>query len=176
MTNMIPERLGTAAMTIGSVRPAVEIATRYTSRRKAFGTKIMKFQAVGFKVADSVLKLDAMRSMAYTTSLAIDSGKVDDGRVRRMVSQTKKFITETGWEVVNDCMQVMGGIGYTNVFPIERILRDIRLSMIWVGTNEIMQSIIQTEWYKEFLNSKDDIRDVEMDSVAAFEPDEKIYE
>jgi alkylation response protein AidB-like acyl-CoA dehydrogenase len=176
MTNMIPERLGTAAMTIGSVRPAVEIATRYTSRRKAFGTKIMKFQAVGFKVADSVLKLDAMRSMAYTTSLAIDSGKVDAGRIRRMVSQTKKFITETGWEVVNDCMQVMGGIGYTNVFPIERILRDIRLSMIWVGTNEIMQSIIQTEWYKEFLNSKEDIRDVEMDSVAAFEPDEKIYE
>ncbi|MCL2155655.1 MAG: hypothetical protein FWH53_08330, partial [Leptospirales bacterium] len=74
------------------------------------------------------------------------------------------------------CMQVMGGIGYTNVFPIERILRDIRLSMIWVGTNEIMQYIIQTEWYKEFLKSKENVRDVEMDSVSAFEPDEKIYE
>jgi hypothetical protein len=70
----------------------------------------------------------------------------------------------------------MGGIGYTNVFPIERILRDIRLSMIWVGTNEIMQYIIQTEWYKEFLNSKESVRDVEADAVAAFEPDEKIYE
>jgi alkylation response protein AidB-like acyl-CoA dehydrogenase len=176
MTNMVPERLGTAAMTIGSVRPALEIATRYTSRRKAFGKKIMNFQGVGFKVADCSLKMDAMRAMAYATALSIDSGKVDAGRVRRMVSQTKKFITEGAWEVVNNCMQVMGGIGYTNVFPIERILRDIRLSMIWVGTNEIMQYIIQTEWYKEFLNNKDDVRDVELDSVSAFEPDEKIYE
>jgi alkylation response protein AidB-like acyl-CoA dehydrogenase len=108
----------------------------------------MNFQAVGFKVADCAMTMDAMRSMAYTTALAIDSGKVPAGRVRRMVSQTKKFITEGSWQVVNNCMQVMGGIGYTNVFPIERILRDIRLSMIWVGTNEIMQSIIQTEWYK----------------------------
>jgi len=176
MTNMIPERLGTAAMTIGSVRPALEIATKYTSRRKAFGTRIMNFQAVGFKVSDSVMLMDTMRSMAYTAAIAIDSGRTDPGRIRRMVSQCKKFITESAWQVVNNCMQVMGGIGYTNVFPIERILRDIRLSMIWVGTNEIMQHIIQTEWYKEYLSSKEDVRDVELDAVAAFEPDEKIYE
>jgi len=75
-------------------------------------------------------------------------------------------------------MQVMGGIGYTNVFPIERILRDIRLSMIWVGTNEIMQYIIQTEWYKEYEKSKKDtsLRDVELDAVSAHETDEKVYE
>ncbi|HNX24702.1 MAG TPA: acyl-CoA dehydrogenase family protein [Spirochaetota bacterium] len=178
MTNMIPERLGTAAMTIGSVRPALEIATSYTSRRKAFGQPIMNFQAVGFKVADCAMTMDAMRSMAYTTALAIDSGKASAGRIRRMVSQTKKFITEGSWQVVNNCMQVMGGIGYTNVFPIERILRDIRLSMIWVGSNEIMQHIIQTEWYKENERNKkaDTTRDVELDAVSAFEPDEKIYE
>lgn len=178
MTNMIPERLGTAAMTIGSVRPALEIATSYTSRRKAFGQPIMNFQAVGFKVADCAMTMDAMRSMAYTTALAIDSGKASAGRIRRMVSQTKKFITEGSWQVVNNCMQVMGGIGYTNVFPIERILRDIRLSMIWVGSNEIMQHIIQTEWYKENERNKkaDNTRDVELDAVSAFEPDEKIYE
>ncbi len=178
MTNMIPERLGTAAMTIGSVRPALEIATSYTSRRKAFGQPIMNFQAVGFKVADCSMTMDAMRSMAYTTALAIDSGKADDGKIRRMVSQTKKFITEGAWQVANNCMQVMGGIGYTNVFPIERILRDIRLSMIWVGTNEIMQHIIQTEWYKENEQNmkKNATRDVENDAVSAHETDEKIYE
>jgi alkylation response protein AidB-like acyl-CoA dehydrogenase len=95
-----------------------------------------------------------------------------------MVSQTKKYITEGSWQVVNNCMQVMGGIGYTNVFPIERILRDIRLSMIWVGTNEIMQYIIKTEWYKEYAKSKQDtsVRDVELDAVAAYETDEKVYE
>jgi len=178
MTNMIPERLGTAAMTIGSVRPALEIATSYTSRRKAFGQPIMNFQAVGFKVADCSMKMDAMRSMAYTTAMAIDSGKASAGRIRRMVSQTKKFITESAWEVANDCMQVMGGIGYTNVFPIERIVRDIRLSMIWVGTNEIMQHIIQTEWYKEHEKNiqAGKTRDVELDAVNAHETEEKVYE
>jgi butyryl-CoA dehydrogenase len=175
---MIPERLGTAAMTIGSVRPAIEIATRYTSMRKAFGTQIMNFQAVGFKLADSVTLLDTARSLAYTTAMAIDSGKTHPNRVRRMVSESKKFVTESCWEIANNCMQVMGGIGYTNVYPLERIVRDIRLSMIWVGTSEIMQLIIQNEWYKEYLRvvSKDDTRDVEGDAPAAYQEEEKIYE
>lgn len=175
---MIPERLGTAAMTIGSVRPAVEIATRYTSRRKAFGQPIMNFQAVGFKVADSVMLLDAARSMVYSTCLAVDSGTVHPGRVRRMVSQTKKFVTEAAWNIANNCMQVVGGIGYTRVFPLERIVRDIRLSMIWVGTNEIMQLIIQTEWYKEYekVLSKEPVRNVEDDAVGAGDTEEKVYE
>ncbi|MCX7679567.1 MAG: acyl-CoA/acyl-ACP dehydrogenase [Spirochaetes bacterium] len=175
---MIPERLGTAAMTIGSVRPAIEIATRYTSMRKAFGTQIMNFQAVGFKVADSVMLLDACRSLAYTTARAADSSTVHPNRLRRMVSESKKFITDSCWQIANNCMQVMGGIGYTSVYPIERIVRDIRLSMIWVGTNEIMQLIIQNEWYKEYSKvlSKEKVRDVESDALHAFETEEKIYE
>lgn len=175
---MIPERLGTAAMTIGSVRPAIEIATRYTSRRKAFGQPIKNFQAVGFKVADCVLSLDAARSMVYTTCLAVDSGSVHPGRIRRMVSQSKKFVTEAAWDIANQCMQAMGGIGYTSVFPLERIVRDIRLSMIWVGTNEIMEMIIQNEWYKEYekVLSKERVRDVEDDAANAHETEEKVYE
>ncbi len=175
---MIPERLGTAAMTIGSVRPAVEIATKYTSKRKAFGQAIQNFQAVGFKVADAVMLLDASRSMVYSSGLAIDSGRVTPGRARRMVSQAKKFVTESCWQAVNNAMQVMGGIGYTNVYPIERILRDMRLSMIWVGTNEIMQYIIQTEWYKEYWKTvaKTDQRDVESDALHSDAEEEKVYE
>jgi alkylation response protein AidB-like acyl-CoA dehydrogenase len=175
---MIPERLGTAAMTLGSVRPAIEIATRYTSRRKAFGLPIQSFQAVGFKVADSVMLLDAARSMVYSTCLAVDSGRAHPNRVRRLVSETKKFVTEAAWDVANKCMQVVGGIGYTNVYPLERIVRDIRLSMIWVGTNEIMQLIVQNEWYKEYFKavSKEDVRDVEADAPSAFETEEKVYE
>jgi alkylation response protein AidB-like acyl-CoA dehydrogenase len=175
---MIPERLGTAAMTLGSVRPAIEIATRYASKRKAFGQKIMNFQAVGFKVADAVTRLDTARSLVYATCLAIDSGKVDPGRIRRMISQSKKVTSESAWDIINLCMQVVGGIGYTNVYPLERILRDIRLSMIWVGTNEIMQLIIQTEWFKEFEKAagKSNVRDVENDAVNAHETEEKVYE
>ncbi len=175
---MIPERLGTAAMTIGSVRPAIEIATKYTSRRKAFGREIAKFEAVGFKVADSVMLLDAARGLVYSTALAIDSGNASPGRVRRMISESKKFVTEAAWEIANKCMQVMGGIGYTDIYPIERIVRDIRLSMIWVGTNEIMQLIIQHEWYKEFWQKvvKENVRDVEMDAANADKEEEKVFE
>lgn len=175
---MIPERLGTAAMTIGAVRPALEIATRYTSRRQAFGQPIMNFQAVGFNVADCVTLLDTARAVVYSTCLAIDSGNTDPGRIRRMISQSKKIASEAAWEVANKCMQVVGGIGYTNVYPLERILRDIRLSMIWVGTNEIMQLIIQTEWYKEYqkVHANANVRDVEKDSPNAGKVEEKVYE
>lgn len=176
---MIPERLGTAAMTIGSVRPAIEIATRYTDKRKAFGKAINRFQAVGFKVADSVMRLDAARSLVYATCLAIDSGRLTPGPVRRMISESKKFVTEAAWDIANDCMQVMGGIGYTDIYPLERIVRDIRLSMIWVGTNEIMQLIVQTEWYKELLGRSSEqavSRDVEADARNADQTDEKVFE
>ena len=175
---MIPERLGTAAMTLGAARPAIDIATRYTSRRKAFGERIMNFQAVGFKIADSVMMLDAARSIVYSTCLSIDSGRTSPGRVRRMVSQSKKFVTEAAWDIVNNCMQTVGGIGYTSVYPLERILRDIRLSMIWVGTNEIMQLIIQNEWFREFAKNvaRDDVRDVENDARDSNAVEEKVYE
>ncbi len=178
INQMIPERLGAANMAIGSVRPAVEIATKYTSKRQAFGTQIMNFQAVGFKIADSVTLLDAADSLVHSTALAIESGSVHPNRVRRMVSEAKKFATESCWEIANNCMQVMGGIGYTNVYPIERIIRDVRLSMIWVGTNEIMQLIIQHEWYKEYAKviSRGNVRDIERDAVGADQEDEKIFE
>jgi alkylation response protein AidB-like acyl-CoA dehydrogenase len=178
INQMIPERLGAANMAIGSVRPAIDIATKYTSKRKAFGTQIMNFQAVGFKIADSVTLFDAATSLVHATALAIESGNVHPNRIRRMVSEAKKFATESCWEIANNCMQVMGGIGYTNVYPIERIIRDVRLSMIWVGTNEIMQLIIQNEWYKEYAKvaSRENVRDIERDAVGADQDEEKIFE
>lgn len=174
---MIPERLGTAAMTIGAARPALEIATDYTTKRKAFGTVIKDFQGVSFKVADAAVKLDASRSFMYTTAKAVDNG-ADPGLCRRLVSEGKKFVTEQCWDAVNLSMQVMGGIAYTDVYPIEKILRDLRLSMIWVGTNEIMSLISQHEWYKERANElkSTNKRDSEVDALNAFAEDEKIYE
>ena len=73
-------------------------------------------------------------------------------------------------------MQVMGGIGYTNVFPIERIFRDLRLASIWTGTSEIMSTIIASEWYKEYAGSRDRPRDFEADAKEADAIDEKVYE
>ena len=152
-TMMIPERLGTAAMTIGAARPALDIATGYTTRRKAFGATINQFQGVSFQVAEAAMLLDASRSLVYATARAVDSG-VESGRVRRMVSETKKFVTESCQKVGRIAMQVMGGIGYTNIFPIERIERDLRLASIWTGSNEIMSMIIANEWYREYFGSR----------------------
>ena len=172
---MIPERLGTAAMTIGAARPALEIATRYSSKRKAFGRPIRDFQGVSFQVAEAVTLLDACRSLVYTTALAVDNGD-NPNRVRRLVSETKKFVTESCQKAARLSMQVMGGIGYTNVFPVERIVRDLGLASIWTGSNEVMSLIIGTEWYKEFERAEHTGRDVELDAQCADDVEEKVYE
>src|SRR3990172_5208201 len=152
-TMMIPERLGTAAMTIGAARPALDIATHYTSRRKAFGQVINRFQGVSFQVAEAAMLLDASRALVYTTSRAVDGG-MEVNQVRRLISETKKFVTESCQKVVHNAMQVVGGIGYTNVLPLERIYRDIRLASIWTGTNEVMAMIVAHEWYREAAAAK----------------------
>jgi alkylation response protein AidB-like acyl-CoA dehydrogenase len=172
---MIPERMTSAAAAVGLGRAALEVATRYSTLRKAFGRKIKDFQAVSFKIADSITLLDAARSLVHTTAVAIDNGQ-SPSLQRRMVSEAKKFATETAWTVVNNAMQVLGGIGYTNVFPVERYLRDARLLMIWTGTNEIMNLIIQHEYYKELAEGISTGRNVEMDAKEAENLEEKIYE
>jgi acyl-CoA dehydrogenase len=172
---MIPERMTSAAGALGMARAALEIATRYSDRRKAFGEKIRSFQAVSFKVADSITQLDAARMLVYGAARAVDAGD-DPARCRRLVSEAKKFATDMAWEVVNDAMQILGGIGYTNVYPVERLLRDTRLIMIWTGTNEIMDLIIQHEYYRELLGSRARVRDVEEDAAEADQAEEKVYE
>jgi len=176
-TMMIPERLGTAAMTVGAARPALEVATRYTMKRKAFGQPINRFQGVSFQVAEAAMLLDASRSMVHSTCLAVEA-KVGPGHVRRLVSETKKFVTESCQRVVHDSMQVMGGIGYTNVYPIERIHRDLRLASIWTGTNEVMSMIAASEWYRES-KERDAARlsrDHEPDAAQADATEEKVFE
>ena len=174
---MIPERLTSAAGALGIARAALAVAARYSTKRKAFGQTIKEFQGVSFKVADSLTRLDAARSLVYVTARAIDA-KVDGSKARRLVSEAKKFATEAAWAVVNDAMQIMGGIGYTDVYPIERLLRDARLALIWTGTNEIMNLIIQHEYYKELAKEAfgPAARDVEEDAAAAQDAAEKVYE
>lgn len=173
---MIPERMTSACGAIGMGRAALEVAARYASRRKAFGQEIRRFEAVSFKIAQCLTLLDASRGLCRETCRAVDCGQVPPGRVRRMVSESKRFATDAAWSVVNDSMQVLGGIGYTDVFPVERLLRDTRLITIWTGTNEIMDLVIQHEFYKEFLAAKPTARDVEQDAQNADAPGEKVYE
>ena len=172
---MIPERMTSAGGALGMGRAALEVAARYSTLRKAFSTEIKNFQAVSFKVADSITLLDTARGIVYLAASAVDAGD-KAGRSRRLVSEAKKVATENAWKIVNNAMQMMGGIGYTNVYPIEKMLRDVRLIMIWTGTNEIMDLIIQHEYYKELAEEGYKARDIEFDAAEADQVDEKIYE
>ncbi len=171
---MIPERMTTAAGALGTARAALEIAARYSDRRRAFGKRIREFEGVSFQVAESITRLDAARALVHETARAIDAGD-EPGRIRRLVSESKKCATTAAWDVVNAAMQVMGGIAYTNVYPIERLLRDARLMMIWTGTNEIMSLVIQHEYYQELLGTATAARDVESDAPNADVEGEKVY-
>jgi alkylation response protein AidB-like acyl-CoA dehydrogenase len=172
---MIPERMTSAAGALGLARAALEIAARYADRRRAFGQKIREFEGVSFQIAESLTRLDAARALVHETARVIDAGD-EPGRVRRLVSESKKGATTMAWDVVNAAMQVLGGIGYTNVYPIERLLRDARLMMIWTGTNEIMNLVIQHEYYRELLRTRETGREVEMDAPNAEAEGEKVYE
>jgi alkylation response protein AidB-like acyl-CoA dehydrogenase len=168
---MVPERLLSGAGAVGAGRAALEVAARYSTRRKAFGQTINSFQAVSFMVADAVALLDAARAICYAAARRADSG----GDARRLVSEAKKMATENSWDVVNKAMQIMGGIGYTTVYPIERLLRDGRLSMIWTGSNEIMNLLIQHEYYKELARGVGVARDIEGDALTVDQEEEKHY-
>ncbi len=169
---MIPERMTSAAAVLGGAQAAIDVAAEYSMKRKAFGQPIRKFQAVSHSLAESVTKLDAARGLLWAAARTVDGGLPH----RRLVSEAKKFCTETAWDVVNDAMQMMGGIGYTDVYPIERILRDTRLSMIWTGTSEIMSNLIQHEYYRELGTVKPLRRDVEADALSADADAEKVFE
>jgi alkylation response protein AidB-like acyl-CoA dehydrogenase len=168
---MIPERLTSAAASIGGGRAALEIAIRYSDRRVAFGKKIRKFQAVNFMIAEAMTRLDAARGLVYGAAKTVDKGMPH----RRLVSEAKKFATEASWSIVNAAMQVLGGIGYTNVYPLERYLRDTRLCLIWTGTSQIMDALIQHETFQEFLGDLSDRRNVEMDAMGMEAEKEKVY-
>ena len=168
---MIPERLTSAAASLGA-RAALEIAARYSDKRRAFGQRIRRFQAVSFMLADAITQLDAARALVYMAAKAVDQ---DAPNCRRLVSEAKKFATDTAWEVANQAMQIFGGIGYTDIYPIEKMVRDYRLCQIWTGTNEIMNLLIQHEYYREILGGDPTLREVELDSASAEVDAEKVY-
>ncbi len=172
-TMMVPERLTSAGGSLGMARAALEVAARYSDRRKAFGQKIRNFQGVSFKVADAITALDAARALTIAAGKTVDAGLPT---ARRLVSEAKKFATDTAWTVCNLAMQVVGGIGYTNVLPIEKMIRDTRLIQIWTGTNDIMNLLIQHEYYRELLKDPNPGRMIEADAEEAAQNDEKVYE
>ena len=169
---MVPERLTSAAGPIGMGRACMEIAVRYADKREAFGRAIKRFEGISFKVADCTTQLDAARGLVYRAAKKADTGKW----CRKEVSQAKVFATEAGFMAVHEAMQILGGIGYTDVYPIERLYRDARLATIWTGSNEVQRLIVQNEVFQEVLSEDRTLkRDIELDTPGAHKTEEKVY-
>ncbi|MGC8506590.1 MAG: acyl-CoA dehydrogenase family protein [Thermoplasmata archaeon] len=178
---MVPERLTTAAGSVGVGMAAIEIATSYALRRKAFGSKIIEHEGVSFRLAESLTALSGASALVYEASRVADElekKKVPLAYARKIISMAKLTSSETMWGAVNNAMQVMGGIGYTTVYPIERLLRDARLGLIWTGSSEVMKMIIQHEFVKEISRPEywNNRRNVEQDALDFKLVEEKVYD
>ena len=140
------ERIVVAAGLIGPARTCYEVAIHYSTQRHAFHRPIRQFEAISFKIADMATKIEAARLLRIQAARMFDQGR----NVTREAAMAKLFSAEAAFWVVSEAMQIMGGIGFTTKFPIERHFRDVRGGMIAVGTNEIMRLVIQREVYNQF--------------------------
>jgi alkylation response protein AidB-like acyl-CoA dehydrogenase len=132
-------RLNIAACSLGGAQAALDKALTYTSERKAFGKTIDQFQALQFRLADMETELQAARVFLYAAASKLDRKAPDAGKWSAMA---KRFVTDTGFKVANDALQLFGGYGYLHDYGIEKLVRDLRVHQILEGTNEIMRVIV----------------------------------
>jgi alkylation response protein AidB-like acyl-CoA dehydrogenase len=132
-------RLNIAACSLGGAQSALDKALLYASERQAFGQPINQFQALQFKLADMETELQAARVMLYAAASKLDRKAPDASKWSAMA---KRFVTDIGFRVANDALQVHGGYGYLHDYGVEKLVRDLRVHQILEGTNEIMRVII----------------------------------
>ena len=132
-------RLNIAACSLGGAQSAFEKAVAYTAERQAFGKTINQFQGLQFKMADMATELEASRLMLYAAADRLDRKAFD---ATAWSAMAKRYVTDTGFEVANDALQLFGGYGYLADYGVEKLVRDLRVHQILEGTNEIMRVII----------------------------------
>lgn len=132
-------RLNIGACSLGGAKAALAAALEYTKVRKQFGKALAEFQALQFRLADMETELTAARLLLHRAASALDAKAPD---ATKLCAMAKRLATDTGFQVVNDALQLHGGYGYVREYPIERLLRDLRVHQILEGTNEIMRVII----------------------------------
>lgn len=132
-------RIGIAAQSVGMARSALEVAIAYAKERQSFGTAIFNHQAVGFRLADCATKLEAARQLIWHAASLRDAGRP----CLKEAAMAKLFASEAAEEICSAAIQTLGGYGYVNDFPVERIYRDVRVCQIYEGTSDVQKIIIQ---------------------------------
>ncbi|WP_165189122.1 isobutyryl-CoA dehydrogenase [Caulobacter soli] len=138
-------RLNIASCSLGGAAFALDTAKAYLESRKQFGKPLKDFQALQFKLADMATELEAARLMVRNAAAALDR---KDPAATKLCAMAKRFATDAGFQIANDALQLHGGYGYLRDYPLERIVRDLRVHQILEGTNEIMRVIIAREMFR----------------------------
>ena len=139
------------AQALGIARGALELATRYVGEREQFGSRLADFQGLQFMLADIATQVEAAALLVYRACSLLDSGLPGTGSASSMA---KLFASDTAMRVTTDCVQLLGGIGYTKDLPAERFMRDAKITQIYEGTNQIQRVVIA----KDLLSSQAEIR------------------
>jgi len=132
-------RLNIAACSLGAAQAALDATLAYMRERKAFGQSLDRFQALQFRLADAEIELQAARTFLRQAAWKLDTQAPD---ATKFCAMAKKFVTEAGSRVADQCLQLHGGYGYLADYGIEKIVRDLRVHQILEGTNEIMRLIV----------------------------------
>ncbi|WP_374660526.1 isobutyryl-CoA dehydrogenase [Phenylobacterium sp.] len=139
-------RLNIASCSLGGAAFALDTAQAYMTERKQFGKQLADFQALQFKIADMATELEAARLMVRRAADALDKR---DPQATKLCAMAKRFATDAGFEIANQALQLHGGYGYLKDYPLERVVRDLRVHQILEGTNEIMRVIIAREMFRQ---------------------------
>jgi alkylation response protein AidB-like acyl-CoA dehydrogenase len=132
-------RLNIGACSLGGAQAALDKSLAYANDRKAFGQRIVDFQALQFTLADMATELECARTFIWRAAAALDARTLD---ATKLCAMAKRIATDTGFEVANQALQIHGGYGYLADYGIEKIVRDLRVHQILEGTNEIMRLIV----------------------------------
>ena len=139
MATLDRSRLGVAAQAVGIAQGATDYAAAYAQERKQFGKPIAAFQGIQFKLADMESRTAAARELLYSACSKVDAGAADMGKYSAMA---KLIASDTAMAVTTEAVQVLGGYGYVNEYPVERMMRDAKITQIYEGTNEIQRLVI----------------------------------
>jgi alkylation response protein AidB-like acyl-CoA dehydrogenase len=132
------------AQAVGIAQGALDAAVAYMKERRAFGSLISEFQGLQFMVADMATQVEAARGLVYLACAMADAGD-PDGRLQQTAAMAKYFASDVAMKVTTDAVQLFGGYGYTKSFPVERMMRDAKLTQIYEGTNQIQRVIVSSK-------------------------------
>lgn len=139
-------RPGVAAQGLGIAQGALELAVKYAKERHQFGKSISSFQGIQWMLADMATEIEAARSLVYSVSRMIDAGIKEVGKGSAMA---KMFASDVAMRVTTDALQIFGGYGYMREYPVEKYMRDAKITQIYEGTNQIQRNIIALQLIKE---------------------------